>query len=234
MHVPPQLHPMERALAERLPHLRGPQRRGLAFWVLGAVLAQSACQAAVLAALLPWAPYHALRQRLREWLLDGADKACPCAAQVDVERCFAPLLRWVLAWWQGRELALAVDTTAHRGDVVALVVSVLHRGSAIPVAWAVLPGTRRARGWGRSCACCAACARPCRRAGRCWCWPTAACGARGCGSASATSAGTRCCASSGGRRSRPTVGSAARPGPWSAPARPGSAAVASAGRRAGA
>src|SRR6188508_647205 len=140
MHVPPQLHPMERALAERLPHLRGPQRRGLALWVLGAVLAQSACQAAVLAALLPWAPYHALRQRLREWLLDGADKAVPCAAQVDVERCFAPLLRWVLGWWQGRELALAVDATAHREDVVALVVSVLYRGSAIPVAWAILPG----------------------------------------------------------------------------------------------
>src|SRR4051794_2338536 len=77
MHVPPQLHPMERALAERLPHLRGPQRRGLAFWVLGAVLAQSACQAAVLAALLPWAPYHALRQRLREWLLDGAGQGLP-------------------------------------------------------------------------------------------------------------------------------------------------------------
>jgi hypothetical protein len=131
---------MERALAERLPHLRGPQRRGLALWVLGAVLAQSACQAAVLAALLPWAPYHALRQRLREWLLDGADKAVPCAAQVDVERCFAPLLRWVLGWWQGRELALAVDATAHREDVVALVVSVLYRGSAIPVAWAVPPG----------------------------------------------------------------------------------------------
>src|SRR3954468_8706842 len=140
MHVPRELYPIERALAERLPHLRRPQRRGLALWVLGAVLAQGACQAAVLAALLPWAPYHALRQRLREWLLDGADKACPRAAQVDVERCFAPLLRWVLAWWQGRELALAVDATAHRGDVVALVVSVLYRGSAIPVAWTVLPG----------------------------------------------------------------------------------------------
>ena len=99
MHVPPQLDPIERALAGRLPHLRGPQRRGLALWVLGAVLAQSACQAAVLAALLPWAPYHALRQRLREWLLDGADKAVPCAAPVEVERCFAPLLRWVLGWW---------------------------------------------------------------------------------------------------------------------------------------
>src|SRR4051794_3916849 len=140
MHVPRELYPIERALAEHLPHLRGPQRRGLALWVLGAVLAQSACQAAVLAALLPWAPYHALRQRLREWLLDGADKACPCAAQVEVERCFAPLLRRVLGWWRGRELALAVDATAHREDVVALVVSVLYRGSAIPVAWAVLPG----------------------------------------------------------------------------------------------
>src|SRR3954454_15339548 len=140
MHVPRELYPIERALAEHLPHLRGPQRRGLALWVLGAVLAQSACQAAVLAALPPWAPYHALRQRLREWLLDGADKACPCAAQVDVERCFAPLLRWVLAWWQGREPALAVDATAHREDVVALVVSVLSRGSAAPVARAVLPG----------------------------------------------------------------------------------------------
>jgi hypothetical protein len=141
MHVPRELYPMERALAERLPHLRGPQRRGLAWWVLGAVLAQSACEAAVLAALLPWAPYHALRQRLREWLLDGAEKKVPCAKQVEVEACFAPLLRWVLGWWQGRDLALAVDATAHRDDAVALVVSVLYRGSAIPVAWAVLPGT---------------------------------------------------------------------------------------------
>src|SRR5919206_5000709 len=36
MHVPPPLSPMERALAEHLPHLRPPQRRGLALWVLGA------------------------------------------------------------------------------------------------------------------------------------------------------------------------------------------------------
>src|SRR5437868_6910011 len=55
MHVPRELYPIERALAERLPHLRGPQRRGLALLVLGAVLAQSACQAAVPAALPAWA-----------------------------------------------------------------------------------------------------------------------------------------------------------------------------------
>src|SRR6058998_4021680 len=102
MRVLRELYPIERALAEGLPHLRGPQRRGLALWVLGAVLAQSACQAAVLAALLPWAPYHALRQRLRDWLLDGTDKACPCAAQVEAGACFAPLLRWVLDRLCGR------------------------------------------------------------------------------------------------------------------------------------
>src|ERR671932_2776968 len=111
MHVPRELYPIERTLAERLSHLRGPQRRGLALWVLGAVLAQSACQAAVLAAHLPWAPDHALRQRLREWLLDGADEAVPCAAPVEGERCFAPLLGWGLGWWRGRGLAPAVDAT---------------------------------------------------------------------------------------------------------------------------
>src|SRR3954449_4122234 len=109
MHVPRELYPIERALAEHLPHLRGPQRRGLALWVLGAVLAQSACRSAVLAALLPWAPYHALRQRLRERLRDGADKATPRAARVEIETCLAPLLRWVRAWWRGREPALAID-----------------------------------------------------------------------------------------------------------------------------
>src|SRR5437764_1917789 len=140
MRVPRDLHPIERTLAERLPHLRPPQRRGLALWVLGAMLAQSACHSAVLAALLVHGRYHALRQRLREWLPDRTDKACHCAAQVEADACFAPLLCWVLDRWQGRELALAVDATAHREDVVALVVGVLYRGSAIPVAWAILPG----------------------------------------------------------------------------------------------
>src|SRR5690348_10455903 len=177
MHAPPPLYPVERALAERLPHLRGPQRRGLALWVLGAVPAHGACQAAVLAALLPWAPYHALRRRLREWLLDGADKAVPCAAQVEVDRCFAPLLRWVLGWRQGRELALAVDATAHREEVVALVASVLHRGSAIPVAWAILPGNVPGPWLGPILRL----LRLLRPAGRCWCWPSGAYGARASG-----------------------------------------------------
>jgi hypothetical protein len=140
MRVPREVYPIERALAARFAHLRPAQVRGLALWVCGTVQAQSACQSAVLAALLLHGHYHALRQRLREWLYDGRDKAAPCQAQVAVERCFAPLLGWVLGWWQGRELALAIDATTRGAALTVLAVSVLYRGSAIPVAWAVLPG----------------------------------------------------------------------------------------------
>jgi hypothetical protein len=28
-----------------------------------------------------------------------------------VESCFAPLLAWVLSWWEGTQVALAVDGT---------------------------------------------------------------------------------------------------------------------------
>src|SRR5579884_2773975 len=74
---------------------------------------------------------------------DGADKAAPCHTQLDVAACFAPLLGWVLRWWRGDSLALAVDATPQGDRWVALVVSVLYRGCAIPVAWHVLPANRR-------------------------------------------------------------------------------------------
>jgi hypothetical protein len=131
---------MQQALAEHLPQLRPAERRGLALWVVGTLLAHSACQSAVLAALRLHGHAHALRQRLREWLRDGPDKASPCATALCVEDCFAPLLGWVLRWWQDRQLVLALDATSHGAALTALVVSVLYRGSAIPVAWAILPG----------------------------------------------------------------------------------------------
>ena len=66
---------MEETLAEHLPVLRLAQRRGPALWVYGAVLTGSAGQHVVVAALLPLAGRHALRQYLREWLYAGADAA---------------------------------------------------------------------------------------------------------------------------------------------------------------
>lgn len=123
-----------------LPHLRPAQQRGLATWVAGLLDAQSCCEQAILTALeVEGLPAHATRARLREWLYDGADRAAPCAPSLDVESCFAPLLGWVLEWWTGPTLPLAIDATSLRGRQVVLSISVLYRSSAIPVAWVVLP-----------------------------------------------------------------------------------------------
>jgi hypothetical protein len=109
MRLPQEYYQMTQTIAVHLPHLRPAHWRGLALWVYGTLLAQSACQNAVITALLTRGAWHTVRQRLREWLYDGADKADPCHTQVEVTACFAPLLGWVLAWWQGEILALALD-----------------------------------------------------------------------------------------------------------------------------
>jgi hypothetical protein len=137
MRFPAAWYQIEQTLTERLPALRPAQARGLATWVYGTLGGGSACQSAVIG---EWqaAGYGeaAVRQRLREFLADGADKAAPCTTQVEVSACFAPLLRWVLDWWtDGRRLPLAVDVTNLRDELAMLVVSVVYRGSAIPVAW---------------------------------------------------------------------------------------------------
>ncbi len=130
-----------RALLEtRLPHLRPAQHRGLAEWVAGVLAAQNGCEAAVVAALTPLGEAaHATRARLRETLCEGRERAAPCATSLEVETCFAPLLAWVLAWWIGDTLPVAIDATSLRERQVVLSLSVLYRGSAIPVAWVALP-----------------------------------------------------------------------------------------------
>jgi hypothetical protein len=134
----------EQTIQTHLPCLSEAQQRGLTWWVHGTILAGSACQNAVITALCTAErEWDAVRQCLREWLYDGADKATPCQAQVEVRACFVFLLRWVLALWDGDQLALAVDATAHGQAVTALVVSVLYRGTAIPVAWVILPGNTK-------------------------------------------------------------------------------------------
>jgi hypothetical protein len=111
----------------------------LAEWVAGVLAAKQGGEAAVLHALeQEGLPAHATRARLREWLYDGADRAAPCATSLAVEACFASWLGWVLDWWVGDTLPLAIDATSLRDRQVVLAISVLYRGSAIPVAWVVL------------------------------------------------------------------------------------------------
>lgn len=142
MRVQRECYQVEELLGLHLPELRPAHRRGLALWVVGTILAGSACQAAVVAALLPvGAGVHAIRQYLREWLYDGADRAAPCGTSVAVRPCFAPLLRWVLRWWSGTAVPLALDATNLGPRLVVLMVSIPYRGSALPIAWRVVPAT---------------------------------------------------------------------------------------------
>lgn len=133
---------MHRTLLDRFPHLRPAYVHGLALWVYGALLAQSACESAVLAALAPLGKRETTRQRLRDLLRASADKRVPCQCDWAVTACFAPLLCWVLSWWRGTDLALALDATSHGDHVVVLAISVLYRGTALPVAWQVLPANQ--------------------------------------------------------------------------------------------
>ena len=142
MRFPRECYQMRQAIEYHFPGLRPAQQRGLALWVFGTILGHSGCQNAVIAALLAIGRWHSLRQYLREWLYDGKYKASPCQTQLEIRLCFAPLLRWLLSWWTGNQLALAIDPTTHRDRLSAVVISVLYRGSAIPVAWHILPGNR--------------------------------------------------------------------------------------------
>ena len=134
MRLPRECYQMQKTIETHLPHLSQPQLTGLALWVCGAILAGSACQNAVASALSPWGRWNSRRQYLREWLYDGSDRTSPCQTQLDVTLCFAPLLKWVLSWWSSERLALAVDPTLKGDQTTAIVISVLYRSCAIPVA----------------------------------------------------------------------------------------------------
>lgn len=127
------------------PALSKTQAAGLATWSFGMVLARSCALTAVaffLAKLLRH-KYDALRQRLREFYQEADAKKGSKRQDLQVTSCFAPLLRWVLRDWQGRQLAVAVDASSLGSLFVVLCVSVVYRGCAIPVAWTILPATAK-------------------------------------------------------------------------------------------
>jgi hypothetical protein len=150
------LYQWTQVVATHLPHLSKPQATVLALWSFGMVLAQ-ACGTTLVARVLAnrqGCKPDAVRQRLREWYWEAAAKRGPQRQSLEVEACFGPLLAWIVRWWPAAEqrLALALDATDLGERFTVLVISVLYRGCAIPVAWYVIaahqPGSWQ-RHWAR-------------------------------------------------------------------------------------
>ena len=70
------------------------------------------------------------------------DRASPCRVQLDERLCFVPLMRWLLSWWQSDKLVLAIDPTMKGDQINSIVISVVYRSCAIPIAWHILPANR--------------------------------------------------------------------------------------------
>ncbi len=141
-------------IMHHLSHLSKPQATVLAMWSFGMVLARSCALTAVRSLLAAGMQRKedTVRQQLREWDYDVKRKRGLKRQALRVETCFAPLLGWVVCWWQGTQLALAIDATTLGQRFVVLAVSVVDRGCAIPVAWVILPaGAKHAwrREWRR-------------------------------------------------------------------------------------
>src|SRR3989475_5574039 len=132
-------------IMQHLSHLSKPQAMVLALWSFGMVLARSCALTAVSQMLAKGMQRkeQTVRQQLRAWYDDARRTRGPKRQELRVETCFAPLLGWVVSWWQGTQLALAIDATSLGQRFVVLAVSVVYRGGAIPVAWGILPAGAR-------------------------------------------------------------------------------------------
>ena len=128
-------------IMQHLSHVSKPQATVLALWSFGMVLARSCALTAVRSLLATGMQRkeQTVLQQLRAWYYDARRKRGPKRQELRVETCFAPLLGWVVCWWQGTQLALAIDATSLGQRFVVLAVSVVYRGCAIPVAWVILP-----------------------------------------------------------------------------------------------
>ncbi len=149
----PALYPLCCELDRHLPSLQGRLQRVLALWLKGTLLAHNGCQDSVAMALEGHGGFETVRRELREWTYDDGDRILSWGPEqeVAVEACFPELLRWVRALWtpcpdtpDGEPpLVLALDPTHHRDAWVALVVSVVYREHAIPVAWHIVEAQAR-------------------------------------------------------------------------------------------
>lgn len=144
MHMHRQLKTWMRIVSAHFGNLSIPQVRGLASWSFGIVLSHSSSlsRVAQAMALLNDESYNTVRQRLKEWYQEAEAKSGDQRRTLEVSKCVAPLLRWVIALMPDgtRSLMLAMDASNIKQRFTVLSIAVLYEGCAIPVAWKVVAG----------------------------------------------------------------------------------------------
>lgn len=140
----PCLKQWNRIVSAHFPHLSIPQVTGLSVWSFGMALTQSSSLTRVSQAIaqLNQERPNTVRQRLKEWYQEASAKSGKHRWQWQVEPCLVPLLQWVVSLLPAacRELYLAIDVTTQKDRLSVLSIAVLYRGSAIPIAWKIVPG----------------------------------------------------------------------------------------------
>jgi len=150
-----QLDNWTNTITQNLTNLTKSQATLLAMISLAMIAAQSCALSAISAKLATSLKikYDNIRQRVREFCYDAKDKKGTKKkgvqrTQIDVHTCFDHLIRWIVRLWQSKQMAIALDATTLGLSFTILVVSIVYRGCAIPVAWTITKGNEK-KSWNR-------------------------------------------------------------------------------------
>ena len=143
-------------VSTHLPHLSRPQIRILAWWSFAMVLTQRSGLTTVSMFLAMLLDLHDtnIRERMRSWYRRSQRhqhrRRMPNQRTYQkhprtVDTCFAPLLRWILAWWEpnSKRIVIALDASTLGQRFTVLAVCVVIRGCAIPIAWKIVRATKK-------------------------------------------------------------------------------------------
>lgn len=119
----------------------------LSLYVFGTIVMKHCGQSRIAGLLsrLHKTSFWTMRQRLWELTYEAEHKRGEQRQALNVQACFAPLLRWVVDKFRGakKQVALALDATYLTDRFVILAISMVVAGCAIPVAWHIQEGNCR-------------------------------------------------------------------------------------------
>jgi hypothetical protein len=114
------------------PHLSLPEVTGLATWSFGIVItgSSSITRVSEFIGKINQEKTNTVKSRLKEWYQEAKGKKGNKRRELDVEECFAPLLKWILSIWKSPEkwLPLAIDATNIGQNFTVLSLNVLYEG----------------------------------------------------------------------------------------------------------